>query len=87
MGVETCGDCWTVEESVLIFIYYTPVIFTSLASNPSTQNRPILLANVIPSPTIAHLMPYLLFCLIMSGFQHGGRIGCACSSGWKIRVA
>ena len=87
MGVETCGDCWTVEESVLIFIY-TPVIFISLASNPSAQNRPILPAIVIPSPTIAHLVPYLLlFCLIMSGFQRGGRIGCACLSGWKIRVA
>jgi len=63
MEVETCGDCWTVEESVLIFIY-TPVISISLASKPSTQNRPILLAIIIPSPTIALLVPYLLlFCL------------------------
>jgi len=62
--VEMCGDCWT-TESVLIFIY-TPVISLSLASKPSTQNRPILLAIIIFSPTVAHLVPYLLlFCLVL----------------------
>jgi len=35
MGVGTCGDCWKVVKSVLIFIY-TPVISISLASKPST---------------------------------------------------
>ena len=63
MGVETCGDCWMAEESVLIFIY-TPVISISLASKPNTQNRPILLAIIILPPTVALLVPYfLLFCL------------------------
>jgi len=63
MGVETCGGCWTTEGGVLIFIY-TPVITISLASKPSTTNRPILLAIVIFSPTVALSVPYLLlFCL------------------------
>jgi len=61
MGAETCGDCWMAEESVLIFIIlYTPVIPISLASKPSTTNKPILLAIVILSPTVALSVPYLL---------------------------
>jgi len=28
MGVETCGDCWTVEESVFIFIPVLYCIYT-----------------------------------------------------------
>jgi len=62
-GVEMCGDCWMTEESVLIFIY-RPVVFLSLASKPSTTNRPILLAIIILSPTVALSVLYLfLFCL------------------------
>ena len=62
--VEVCGGCWTTEESVLIFIY-TPVISLNLASKPSTQNRPILLAIIILSPTVALSVPYLLlFCSV-----------------------
>ena len=41
-----------------------PVISISLASKPSTQNRPILLAIITLPPTVALLVPYfLLFCL------------------------
>ena len=47
MEAETCGDCWTVGGSILIFIYYTPVISISSESKPSTTNRPILLAIII----------------------------------------
>ena len=50
--VETCCDCWMTEESIWIFIYKL-VITISLASKPSTTNRPIFLAFVIPSPTVA----------------------------------
>jgi len=61
--VETCGDCWTAEESFLIFIY-TPGIPISLVSKPSATNRPILLTTIILSPTVALSVPYLfLFCL------------------------
>ena len=61
--VETSGDHWKAEETVLFFIY-TPVIPIGLASKPSTTNRPILLAIVILSPTVALSVPYLLlFCL------------------------
>ena len=59
MEVETCGDSWMVEESVL-FSIYTPVISISSASKQSTQNRPILLAIIILSPTVALSVPYLL---------------------------
>ena len=62
IGVKTCGDCWTTEQSVLIFIY-THVITISLVSKPSTTNRSILFAIVIFSPTVALSVPYLLlFC-------------------------
>ena len=64
--VETCGDCRKVMKSVLISTY-TPVISISLASKPSAQNRPILLAIIILPPTVVHSAPYLLlFCLQIS---------------------
>jgi len=64
MEVETCGDCWMAEESILIFIY-TPVTSISLAGKPSTMNKPILLVVVILSPTVALSVTYLLlFCLV-----------------------
>ena len=65
MEVETCGDCWAVEESVLIFIY-TPVISFSLVSKLSTQNTPILLAIIILPPTAALSVPYLLLFYLVS---------------------
>ena len=50
---------------------YTPLISISLASKPSTQNRPILLAIIILPPTVAHTAPYLLlFCLQISTAEH-----------------
>jgi len=59
--VETSGDDWMTEESVLFFIY-TPVITTSLVSKPSTTNRPILLAIVI----LFHCYPFgAVFALIL----------------------
>ena len=57
MEVKTYGDCWTAEESVLIFIY-TPVISIGLVSNLSTTNRLILLPIIVLSPTVALSMPY-----------------------------
>jgi len=59
--VETSGDDWMTEESVLFFIY-TPVNTTNLVSKPSTTNRPILLAIVISLP----LLPF--WCRICSYF-------------------
>ena len=56
MEVETCGDCWT-AESVITFIY-TPVISIALVSKSSTTNRPILLAIIVLSPTVALSVPY-----------------------------
>ena len=56
MEVKTYGDCWTAEESVLIFIY-TPVISIGFVSNPTT-NRLILLPIIVLSPTVALSMQY-----------------------------
>ena len=56
MEVETCGDCWT-AESVMTFIY-TPVTPIALVSKSSTTNRPILLAIIVLSPTVALSVPY-----------------------------
>ena len=72
MKVDTFGDSWKVVKRVLIFIY-TPVISISLASKPSTQNKPILLAILIFSPTVALSVPYLLlFCSQGLDFLSGG---------------
>ena len=51
MEVETCGESRKVVKSVLIFIY-APVITISLVSEPSSTNKPILLAIVILSPSV-----------------------------------
>ena len=71
MEVETCGECWMVQESVLIFIC-TPVISTSLASKPRTANNPILPAIIILPSTVALSVVYLLlFCLTGPGWGPG----------------
>ena len=69
MGAETFGDFWMVGGSILIFIY-TPVISISSASKPSTTNRPILLAIINLSPTVAD------WCRICCYFVYffGGRV-------------
>ena len=60
--MKTSGDHWKVKESVFFFIY-TPVISLNLAGKPSTTNKPILLAMIILSSTVALSVPYLLlFC-------------------------
>ena len=67
MEVETCGDCWTVEESVFIFIYI-PVISFSLVSKLSTQNRPTYLARYHYSSS--HCCPFgAVFALILFRFN------------------
>ena len=71
MELEMCGQCWTAEENILIFIY-TLVITISLASEPSTTNKPIFLAIVVLLPTLAPSVPYLLLFCLANAFKRLG---------------